>query len=729
MMDKKKTGNDYRLQLAVLAGIGIILLCILGFMGAETWIQYRDALINAQKDQMLLTVETLSRDMSDAFEDKAADLSAMSRTVEKLDQEGRGRLYLDFLESRSDYVDNLIELDIEGNSVWACAQEKFTRIYAAYHVDEDTLFEEAMNDEGEIRLLLTRRFSGGSICMVLDAAAYFERISNVTIGTNGYFLVKDQDGIILMYPTENQLGLDVIEGRRELFPEADLTSLEEMLKDQEAGHTDTAEYYSYWWSDPALPRVRKIAAYAPVRLMDGFLIIPAVMDYSDIYNPILGGFRGIIAIMSLAGLIIPAVLIIWFLLLRQSRRDQEEIHYLRELNKVLEETHRTEEALEQKQRLQIMGAVTGGIAHEFNNLLTPIMGYADMLMLELPEDSEAYDNAKEIFSASEKARDIIRQISQMSRKNMETTYHYIDGREFLTRCLKMVRSMTPANVRIEEDISLGGAGFLGNKTQMSQVMLNLTLNAFQAIGRESGGVVRVEGRQVSREVLQRRGLDTNGIWENYIRIRVVDNGCGMDKMTMEQIFTPFFTTRENGTGFGLAIAESMITSHRGYITVDSTPGKGSVFTVYLPAAKKADEERLHSAAASRGYEDGSHKILVVDDNVKILQELAGEFGKIGVNIKTCVNTGEAEEQLSRHHYHVLLIDNELSRAGGDNTGIDFAMSIREKYNGLLIIVMADKIRKEIVEARQEGIINAYLEKPVSVQELLETMQNTSSEIL
>ena len=689
MMDKKKTGNDYRLQLAVLAGIGIILLCILGFMGGETWKQYRDALINAQKDQMLLTVETLSRDMSDAFKDKAADLSALSRFAEKLDSEGRARMYRDFLESRSDYVDNLIELDPEGNSVWACAQEKFTLIYAAYHVDEDTLFEEAMNDAGEIRLLLTRKFSGGSICMVLDAASYFERISNVTIGTNGYFLVKDQ----------------------------------------EAGHTDTAEYYSYWWSDPALPRVRKIAAYAPVRLMDGFLIISAVMDYSDIYNPILGGFRGIIGIMSLAGLIIPAVLIIWFLLLRQSRRDQEEIHYLRELNKVLEETHRTEEALEQKQRLQIMGAVTGGIAHEFNNLLTPIMGYADMLMLELPEDSEAYDNAKEIFSASEKARDIIRQISQMSRKNMETTYHYIDGREFLTRCLKMVRSMTPANVRIEEDISLGGAGFLGNKTQMSQVMLNLTLNAFQAIGRESGGVVRVEGRQVSREVLQRRGLDTNGIWENYIRIRVVDNGCGMDKMTMEQIFTPFFTTRENGTGFGLAIAESMITSHRGYITVDSTPGKGSVFTVYLPAAKKADEERLHSAAASRGYEDGSHKILVVDDNVKILQELAGEFGKIGVNIKTCVNTGEAEEQLSRHHYHVLLIDNELSRAGGDNTGIDFAMSIREKYNGLLIIVMADKIRKEIVEARQEGIINAYLEKPVSVQELLETMQNTSSEIL
>lgn len=728
-MEKKKTGNDYRLQLAGLTGIGIILLCILGFMGAETWIQYREALISAQKDQMLLTVETLSRDMSDALEDKAADLAALSRIADKLDITVRARLYTDFLDTRSDYVDNLIETDPEGSRVWSYTEEKFTESYSTYHIDAETLFEEVMNSQGEIRLLLTREFSGGSICMVLDAATYFERISGVTIGTNGYFLVKDQEGIILMYPTENQLGLDVIEGRKELFPEADLTSLEEMLKDQEAGHTDTAEYYSYWWSDPALPRVRKIAAYAPVRLMDGFLIISAVMDYSDIYDPILGGFRGIIGIMSLAGLIIPTVLVIWLLLLRQSRRDQEEIHYLRDLNKVLEETQRTEEALEQKQRLQIMGAVTGGIAHEFNNLLTPIMGYADMLMLELPEDSDAYDNAREIFSASEKARDIIRQISQMSRKNMETTYHYIDGQEFLTRCLKMVRSMTPANVQIEEDISLGGAGFLGNKTQMSQVMLNLTLNAFQAIGRESGGMVRVEGRQVSRENLQRRGLDTNGIWEKYIRIRVIDNGCGMDKMTMEQIFTPFFTTRENGTGFGLAIAESMITSHRGYITVDSTPGKGSVFTVYLPAAKKADEERLHSAAASRGYEEGSHKILVVDDNVKILQELSGEFGKIGVNIKTCVNTGEAEEQLSRHLYQVLLIDNELSRAGGDNTGIDFAMSIREKYNGLLIIVMADKIRKEIVEARQEGIINAYLEKPVSVQELLETMQNTSSEML
>ena len=728
-MQKKKTGSGYKYSLLGITLLGALLLAFLGILGNEVWIQYRDALIRSQKDQMLLTVETLSNDMREAFEEKADDLRAISRMAAGLEADKRAGIYRDFAEDRSDYVDNLIEKDRDGKVVWNYKEETFPRIYRTLHLSDDIGFEEAMNEKGQIRLLLSTRTGEGSLCFVLDAASYFERISGITIGTNGYFLVKDQEGIILMYPTENQLGLDVIEGRRELFPDADLASLEEMLKDQEAGNTATAEYYSYWWSDPALPRVRKIAAYAPVRLQDGFLIISAVMDYEDIYRPIRSGFRGLIGVMLVAAFILVAVIGIWILLIRQSRRDQEEILYLRELNKVLEETHRTEEALEQKQRLQIMGAVTGGIAHEFNNLLTPIMGYADMLMLELDEESDAYDNAREIFSASEKARDIIRQISQMSRKNMETTYQYTDGAEFLTRSLKMVRSMTPANIQIEEDINLGGAGFMGNKTQMNQVLLNLALNAFQAIGRDPGGRILIEARLVPRDALKLFGLDvSSSVWERYIRISVKDNGCGMDKMTMEQIFTPFFTTRENGTGFGLAIAESLITSHRGYITVSSAPGEGSVFNVFLPAAKKADESSLQNAAASRGYEEGAHKILVVDDNVKILQELSGQFQKLGVTIKTCANTGEAEEQLSRHVYQVLLIDNELTRAGGDNTGIDFAMSIRQKYNELLIIVMADKIRKEIVEARSAGIINAYLEKPVSVQELIETMQISSSEI-
>ena len=728
-MQNKKTGTGYKYRLLGFTLLGVLLLFFLGLLGNEVWIRYRDALINAQKEQMLLTVETLSNDMQEAFEEKADDLKAIVRMGTGLDLEGRARIYRDFVAGRSDYIDNLIEKDREGKVVWTYEEETFTTSYRTMHLQRGVRFEETMNDQGKIRLLLSMETETGSLCFVLDAATYFERISGITIGTNGYFLVKDQEGIILMYPTENQLGMDVIEGRKEMFPGADLTSLEEMLEDQEAGNTATAEYYSYWWSDPALPRVRKIAAYAPVRLQDGFLIISAVMDYEDIYRPIRNGFQSMIGVMIIAALILLAVMAVWFVLLRQNRRDQEEILYLRELNKVLEETHRTEEALEQKQRLQIMGAVTGGIAHEFNNLLTPIMGYADMLMLELDEDSDAYDNAREIFSASEKARDIIRQISQMSRKNMETTYQYIDGAEFLTRSLKMVRSMAPANVQIEEDINLGGAGFMGNKTQMNQVLLNLALNAFQAIGRDQGGMIQIEARLIPRDALGSYGLDSSSsVWERYLRISLRDNGCGMDKMTMEQIFTPFFTTKENGTGFGLAIAESLITSHRGFITVSSRPGEGSVFHVFLPAAKKADENSLHDAAASGGYEEGGHKILVVDDNVKILQELTGQFGKLGVTIRTCANTAEAEEQLASHVYQVLLIDNELSRAGGDNMGIDFAMSIRQKYNGLLIIVMADKIRKEIVEARQAGLINAYLEKPVSVQELIETIQVTASEI-
>ena len=133
----------------------------------------------------------------------------------------------------------------------------------------------------------------------------------------------------------------------------------------------------------------------------------------------------------------------------QKQKDIEQITYLTELNRILEEMHRSEETIAHQQRLQIMGTMTGGIAHEFNNLLTPIMGYADLLMAELPEDSEQYESAAEIYEASVKAKEIIQQISSLSRKNMETAYKNMSVKRMLTRALKMVRSICPSNIKLK----------------------------------------------------------------------------------------------------------------------------------------------------------------------------------------------------------------------------------------------------------------------------------------
>ncbi len=155
----------------------------------------------------------------------------------------------------------------------------------------------------------------------------------------------------------------------------------------------------------------------------------------------------------------------------QKRKDTEQITYLLELNKILEEIHQSEETIAHQQRLQIMGTMTGGIAHEFNNLLTPIMGYAELLMLDLPEQSENHDNASEIYEASTKAKEIIQQISSLSRKNMETAFKNLQGEKVLKRAIKMVSSVCPPNIHLKESFTLKEDCFLGNETQMNQVIL------------------------------------------------------------------------------------------------------------------------------------------------------------------------------------------------------------------------------------------------------------------
>lgn len=153
-------------------------------------------------------------------------------------------------------------------------------------------------------------------------------------------------------------------------------------------------------------------------------------------------------------------------LLLQRRKDIQEIAYLTELNQILEEMYQSEETLAHQQRLQIIGTMTGGVTHEFNNLLTPIMGYAELLLLELTESDnpDLYDYAEEIYEASAKAKEIIQQISSLSRKNMETVYKNINAEKILKRAIKMVVSVCPATIRLIEDIDFKNVYILGNET-------------------------------------------------------------------------------------------------------------------------------------------------------------------------------------------------------------------------------------------------------------------------
>ena len=508
-----------------------------------------------------------------------------------------------------------------------------------------------------------------------------------------------------------------------------MSSLQKLINKQNQGEEGVDDYYSYWWMEPNQPRVRKICAYSPMYIGEDFLVLSAVMDYDEVYIPVAVGVVRLITIFVIFFGILIVMGIVLGGMFMQSKKDSERIAYLTELNGILEKMHQSEERIAHQQRLQIMGTMTGGIAHEFNNLLTPIMGYADLLMMDLPEDSESFSNAYEIYEASVKAKEIIQQISSLSRKNMETVYKNASGDHVLRRALKMVTSVCPDNVTIETDLNVGQVCILCNETQMNQVILNICVNAIQAIGHREDGKLRVTARVADREELTKVVTDEiPETWERYVKVDISDNGCGMSDEVLRQIFDPFFTTKKGGkgTGLGLALVEQIIGSHKGYIQAESVPEQGSTFHIWFPINEQKEEMDLSGQKNGDGQaKSGSAqiRILVIDDNAKVLQILKRDADRQNADLSGSMTFMQARQKLEEQMFDLLVVDQEVE----GQSALDFCMAIQGQEPDLIKIVMADHVTKELIEARERGIIQAYLDKPVSVMEILNTSIRIRSE--
>ncbi len=252
---------------------------------------------------------------------------------------------------------------------------------------------------------------------------------------------------------------------------------------------------------------------------------------------------------------------------RKSRRNEAEVRLLQRKNEEIRRTLEASQELAHHQRLEIIGTMTSSIAHEFNNLLTPIMGYSMMTLGKLPEeDEELCDNVAAIYEASRKAKTIIARLGEMSRKNTDMTFRPVELDAVIVRTLETAHPAQPGKVQVETDLQCPGVKVLGHETNLSQMILNLLLNAYQEM--EQGG----------RLTLRTRRKDA------CVEMEVQDSGSGMTQEVQQHIFEPFFTTKEGGkgTGLGLAIVQQVVENHQGEITVESTLGQGTTFRVRLP---------------------------------------------------------------------------------------------------------------------------------------------------
>lgn len=696
----------------------LILLAVFVAMASAIWSDYRDKLMENQKNQLMLTTRALADTMHLSLTDYQDSLEFLA----SLSTAGTGddMIYQRFLDTQTRFECNIFWEDEDRTVIRSIREQKFQNPMKISLMDEEKEVWQYDDETGHKYLIFKKLLeNGGHLCLAINAEQYYQMlISDIQIGTNGYVLVKSSDGMILMHPEKKQWGIHVIEGRREMYPGLEMESLEAMVREQCSGGEGLSEYYSYWWMDPSLPHVKKISAYAPVKVGEDFWVISAVVDYDDFYLPIEHGFRNV-SLLYMGAIGSMAILFLFVgKLLVDRKRASIEIDTLQEINKRLEEVHRGEEMLAHQQRLQVMGTMTGGIAHEFNNFLTPIMGHAELLMMELPEDSDEYDSALEIYEASEKAKDVIRQISSMSRKNVETVYKEIQIGKFINRAFKMIDSICPRNIQLVTEFDGNEERILGNATQLNQVLLNISVNAFHAIGSREG-LIRIQGSCITGSQLKRiPELDSYPIsdnWKTWYQITITDNGCGMEPHILRQIFDPFFTTKKSGegTGLGLALAEQIIVSHKGFIYADSIPGEGSSFHVILPVMEAGTAGEVTADPSREAL-----RLIIADDNAKVLELLQKHFHKLHVPVKVCRTREELEALLKQEHPDALILDESLE----DADGIAFFMANQGRYPGILKIIMTDRFTKEIVEAKYNGVIDGYLSKPVSGTTILETIR-------
>ena len=245
--------------------------------------------------------------------------------------------------------------------------------------------------------------------------------------------------------------------------------------------------------------------------------------------------------------------------------------------------------LAQSHKMEAVGTLAGGIAHDFNNILFPIIGYTEMLIEDNSENSSIMDSLTKIRTGALRARELVRQIITFSRQE-NTELELINVQLIVKEVLNLIRSTIPTTIDIKQDLQTDCGSIKADPTQIHQIIMNLTTNAYHAM-EDSGGEIKITLKEVHLE--DQDLIDPEMKPGFFAYLSITDQGIGMDKDLTNKIFDPFFTTKEKnkGTGMGLSVVHGIIKEMNGAIRVYSEPGIGSKFKLYFPIEKNSFQEQ------------------------------------------------------------------------------------------------------------------------------------------
>ncbi|MEN6615583.1 MAG: ATP-binding protein, partial [Syntrophorhabdus sp.] len=387
---------------------------------------------------------------------------------------------------------------------------------------------------------------------------------------------------------------------------------------------------------------------------------------------------------------------------------------LTENRKIEAERARLENELRQAQKMEALGTMAGGVAHDFNNILAAIIGFTEMALEDFPEDNPHKRHLERVVKSGLRGRDIVKQMLAFSRKN-ELALEPVNVNSVLEETLNLLRASIPSTIDIRIRTENNPVIIFANFTHLQQVLINLCNNASDAMS-HNGGTLSIE---VSSYKVQRNHDIPNLSAGPYVRISVIDNGEGISPGILDRVFEPFFTTKQigRGTGLGLAVVHGIVTGCGGAITVRSEINRGTRFDVYFPRQENGDPGILSSEPSISG---GKEHVLFVDDE-DILVDLAKlMIESIGYRVTARTSSREILKIYRENPYEFDIVISDQTMP--DMTGYQLAKEMKSIRNIPFILSTGFSYAVDREFAIKAGI-DAFIMKPLTKKELARTIRD------
>lgn len=722
----------------ILIGILIISIAIIINISSKIFLNYENILVRQQSEHLLTIAESTGRNIENYIQEKRRALDNLAHDIALLnykDTEKKLEEKLNILEnfylSQEKEIIELIYIDEFQNNFISypkdASPDKYSlkEIYKGFDSSKEqktyfinTYFNEEYKDfflyiyQG---IFNEDVFQGIIVAKIEVNNIYTKFIQNLNIGKYGYAIVNDLNGKIIMHPIKDNISLNVFNIKKDLKNKHEISEFSKVVEEQLKLNTGVHIYYSKWWLQKKMQIFKKTSAFTPIYVGENSWFLTIIMSYAEISEPIKSYFYSTM-FFSVLIISIFSCFIYFIIKINRSREAYKmETLYLKKLNYNAEILRKKDAELHHKRKIETIGTLTNGIAHEFNNILTPIMGYSEMLLNNNCLDDSIHEDIQIIYESSKKSKEIIEQILINSNVELLKKHEIIPLNQIIENTIKILNKNillgTEINIYLDKKIHF----IMANETKIHQVILNLLKNAYNSMKKS-----KIKRLNISLENF----IHETG--KSYSKIIIEDTGCGMDEKTIHQIFKPFFSKKltKNSTGLGLSVVLDIIKMHNGKIEVKSKLNQGTQFYIYLPNVDYIDNNKTKLKIKNINKEElmGTEKIIIIDDDefiAKMLKKSLEELGYTTIYFTDALVLLKEINYLYKKGYKIIITD----KAMPSMNGIELSKIIREQNLYVKIILMTAYSDEPLKEYYDKKLIDGYIFKPITALQISKCIRN------